>query len=238
MTRTSATVARSPAAIGTPAAAAALLFALLAPAHALDEQANETKLIKSCEERLCTMLLTKNPKGDDLKCELTKTWAKSTIKGAENHTMKWGYGDARCSVQLHIPRANIVAALTSPEYTFEVAPHTADCVVEQEGEAQTVKATLAPKIAFKDGKAEKVWVNLKSIKGPVGIKTSLWLAANLSDKVGLFHRPMLKGINGFINKHCPKNYPSAAHASALPKGDKEVAASKPARPSPAKKNGG
>jgi len=238
MTRIRATLAGHPTYLATLTAAAALMLALLgAPsASALDQQSNEEKLIKNCEERLCAMLLRKDAKGDDLKCELTKTWAKSTIKGADSHTLKWGYGDARCSVKLHIPRADIVAALTSHEYSFEVAPHTADCLVEQDGEAQTVKATLAPKIVFKDGKAEKVWVNLKSIKGPAGIKTSLWLAANLSDKVGLFHRPMLKGINGFINKYCPKHYPNLAQTS-IPK-DKEVAATKPARPAPNKKNGG
>ena len=186
-------------------------------ALALDEQSGEAKLIKSCEERLCTMLLRKEPKGDDLKCELTKTWAKSTIKEAENHTLKWSYGDARCSVQLHISRATIVTALTSPEYAFEVPPHTADCVVEQDGEARNVKATLAPKIAFKNGKAEKVWVNLKGIKGPVGIKTSLWLAASLNDNVGLFHRPMLTSINRFIDKYCPKHYPTPCRPRLCPR---------------------
>jgi hypothetical protein len=54
---------------------AVLLAVLLGTpsALALDEQASEAKLIKSCEERLCTMLLRKDPRGDDLKCELTKT---------------------------------------------------------------------------------------------------------------------------------------------------------------------
>ena len=238
MTRFGTTGTGHPANLATLTAAATLVLGLLAAtsARALDQHASDEKLIKNCEERLCTMLLRKEAKGDDLKCELSKTWAKSTIKGAENHTLKWGYGDARCSVQLHIPRADIISAMTSPEYTFEVAPHTADCVVEENGQPETVKATLAPKIVFKDGKAEKVWVNLKSIKGPTSIKASLWLAANLSDKVGLFHRPMLKGINGFINKYCPKHYPNLAQSS-IPK-DKEVAATKPARPSPAKKNGG
>ena len=243
MTHISGIAAARPSPMRNRATLAALLTALLgaSSALALDEQSGEAKLIKSCEERLCTMLLRKDPRGDDLKCELTKTWAESTIKEAESHTLKWGYGDARCSVQLHISRATIVTALTAPEYAFEVPPHTADCVVEQDGDARTVKATLAPKITFKNGKAEKVWVNLKGIKGPVGIKTSLWLAASLNDNVGLFHRPMLKSINRFIDRYCPKHYPNAVQASAVPKGQEREVASKPAgpaRPSPTKKNGG
>jgi hypothetical protein len=244
MMRISARFARSPVhmrALTAVAALAALLLGAL-PAGALDEQSGEAKLIKSCEERLCTMLLQKNPKGEDLKCELSKTWAKTTIKEAETRTMKWGFGDARCSVQLHVPRATIIAALTKPEHAFEVAPHTAECVVEQDGEARPVKATLAPKIVFRNGKAEKVWVNLKSIKGPAGIKTSLWLAASLSDSIGIFHRPMIKSINRFIDKYCPQHYPHALQTSASSaKGQASDVASKPAgatRPPVAKKGGG
>jgi hypothetical protein len=198
----------------------------ISSAHALEAKSNEKTLIKSCEARLCTMLLQKSPKGDDLNCELTKTWAKSTIKKADKPTLQWGYGDARCTVRLHIPRETIVRAVTAPEFSFQVASHTAECVVEENGEPQTVKATLSPKIVFKDGKAEKVWVNLETIKGPVGIKASLWLAANLSDKVGIFHRPMIKSINKFISRHCPKNYPGAVRATEVPQAQERTVASK------------
>jgi hypothetical protein len=222
------------------ALAATAAFALgVSSAQALEEKSEETKLIKSCEARLCTMLLQKNPKGDDLNCELTKTWNQSTIRKAEKPTLKWGYGDARCSVQLHIPREAIVAAMTVPEYTFQVAPHTAECLVEQDGTPQTVRATLAPKIVFKDGRADQVWVNLKSIKAPTGIKTSLWLAANLSDRVGLFQRPMIKSINKFIDRHCPKTYPHALRAMSAPAAQEREVASKPnGAPRPPTKKGG
>jgi hypothetical protein len=215
------------------------MLAITSPLQALDEQKGEEKGIKSCEERLCTMLVGKSPKGEDLKCELTKTWAQSTIKEAESRSLKWGFGDARCSVQLEVPRASVIAALTKDEFAFEVAPHTANCIVEQDGEVKTIKATLAPRIAFKNGKAEKVWVNLQSIKGPVGIKATLWTAASLSDSVGLFHRPMIKSINRFIDKYCPQHYPQLQQASAAKDGAAKPAS--PARPSPpaaAKKGGG
>ena len=52
------------------------------PANALEEGAGEAKAIDACDQRLCTLLQRKDPKGEDLKCTLTKTWAKSTIKEA------------------------------------------------------------------------------------------------------------------------------------------------------------
>jgi len=223
-------------------AAAAALMLGMSPAHALKEKSNEKTLIKSCEARLCTMLLQKNPTGDDLDCKLTKTWAQSIIqRGTANNTLQWGYGDARCSVQVHIPREAIVGALINHEYTFQVAPHTAECLIEQDGEPQIVKATLAPKITFKNGKAEKVWVNLRKVKGPTGIKASAWLAATLTDKVGLFHHNMIKSINKFISRHCPKHYSNAVRATAAPRAHERDVASKrngTTRPPLDKKHGG
>src|SRR5258705_4215517 len=95
-------------------AAAGLAFLLAAPAaHALDEQSGEVQAIQECERRLCTLLQQRDAKGEDLSCALTKTWAKSTIKEAEQTSVKWGFGDARCTVQINIKRALIAAALTS-----------------------------------------------------------------------------------------------------------------------------
>ena len=187
-----------------------LLTAALAAsaAHALDEQAGEAQAIRACDERLCRMLVQKDPTGEDLKCRLSKTWAKSTIKEADQRDLKWSFGDARCTVEINISRAAIVSALNGgKESKFWAPPHTANCVVEQDGQVKPVKATLAPKIVFKHGKAEKIWINLMSVDGPTNIQTTLATAAQLNDSVGLFHRAMLKSVNRFIYKHCPNSYP-------------------------------
>src|SRR5262249_28224809 len=67
-----------------------------APSRALEPVPGETKALEDCDRRLCTILLKKDVKGDDLKCDLTKTWARSTIKGADSPGLTWGFGDARC----------------------------------------------------------------------------------------------------------------------------------------------
>jgi len=205
---------RSRAAALTLSLTLCAIVALAAPARALEEQAGEADAIKGCEQRICTMLLQKTATGGDLKCALTKTWAQSTIKDAESRTVKWSWGDARCTVDLHVPRALIAAAMTEKTYKFHLPPTTARCVVEQDGAVRPVTAILSPKIVFKDGKAEKVWVNLKSIEGPAAIKLTLQTAASMEDTLGLFQRPMLKAINRFIGRHCPAAYPQATAAKA------------------------
>src|SRR5258708_39909988 len=100
------------------------------------------------------MVVDKNPVGEALKCSLTKTWAKATIKSAETQTSKWGFGDARCTVHLNMSRAELVAAVTAPEYKLKAPAHTVDCLVEEEGAAKPIKIILAPKIEFRNGRAE------------------------------------------------------------------------------------
>ena len=199
-------------ALGVAALAGALAAA--STAHALDEQAGEAQAIKACDERLCRMLLQRDAAGEDLKCRLTKTWAKSTIKEADQRDLKWGFGDARCTVDISISRAAVVSALNGgKDSKFWAQPHTANCIVEQDGQVKHVHATLAPKIVFKHGKAEKIWINLMSIEGPDGIKSTLSAAAQLNDTVGIFHRAMIKSVNRFIYKHCPTAYPQLQAAS-------------------------
>jgi hypothetical protein len=197
------------------AAALALLAASAAAAVALEARQGEKEAILACERRLCTMLQLKGAAGEDLSCELTKTWTRSTIKDAEQPTLKWGFGDARCSVHIHIAHALIAAAMNAHgHYKLWVPPHTATCVVELDGAPHTVTATLAPKLDLKDGKVTKVFVNLTGLEGPSAVKATLWTAAKLADNVGLFQWPMLKAINRFIATTCPRKYPLSGTPSS------------------------
>ncbi len=145
--------------------------------------------------------------------------------------MKWGFGDARCTVQIDISRARIVAAVTARRPNSAVPAHTANCIVEQDGQLKTVTATLAPKIVFKDGKAEKIWINLLNVEGPAAIKATLSTAAQLNDTIGLFHRTMLKSVNGYIYKHCPKYFPltQSRHGDPYEAGAGQAGKSAPSR---------
>src|SRR5215510_14436627 len=195
---------------------AALLVNLLAitPPRALEPVPQEAKLLEDCDRRLCTILLKKEVKGDDLKRDLTNTWARSTIKGADSPGLTWGFGDARCLVHLHITRALLITALTAKAYKLWVPPHTAECVVEQSGQMRTIKATLAPKIEFKNGHVEKIWINLQGMEGTSSITGLLSAGATLIDSTGLFHSQMIKEANKYIYAQCPKNYPEVLAESS------------------------
>jgi hypothetical protein len=108
-----------------------------------------------------------------------------------------------------------------------------NCILERDGEIKPVKARLAPKLTFKDGKADKVWINLESIEGPDDVKSTIWTAAQLEDKLGIFHRPMIKSINKFLYRQCAKRYgPGGEEAEATDDAAKKtkVAADKHTKP--------
>ena len=176
----------------------------LSPADALEELKGEKKAISACEVKLCSMLVHKEPKGHDLKCDLTKTWGRKTIKGAETGQLSWGFGDARCTVKLNVARADIVGAMTAKDGKFRLPPQPIECVVEEGGEVKNVRVVVSPKIEFHHGEAKKIWINLVSTDGPSSVTSMVRFAIQLEDSLGLFHHALLKSVNGFINKSCPK----------------------------------
>jgi hypothetical protein len=173
-------------------------------ALALEQQKSEAAAIEACDRRLCAILVGKSRHGPDLSCALTKTWARSAIKEADTQQLSWGFGDARCSMDVKLSRERLVEAMTAERNTFHAGRLTANCVVEQDGRPEKVTAVVAPKIEFRGGKADKVWVRLKSVDGPASVTLTLQTAAQLADTFGLFHRQMIKGINRYIGRHCPK----------------------------------
>ncbi len=214
----------------TSVAAVLLAFVAVHPARALEEPPDEMPALKACEKRLCAMVLGKEPTGSDLQCDVQKTWARSSLEGGKDKGVSWGFGDARCSVDLKLERKDIVAALTKPKHTVKIPAHQVNCVIEREGELKPVKAKLAPKLKFKDGKADKVWINLESIDGPDDVKSTIWTAAQLEDNLGLFHRPMIRSINKFLHRQCAKRYGPDGEEAKAGKEKTKVAASKSAKP--------
>jgi hypothetical protein len=197
-----------------PALGLAGALAMASAAMALEEGREEAAAIQDCDKRLCAILLERNPSGSDLRCALTKTWARSKIKEADSAKLRWGFGDARCSVDLNLSREKLIAAVDGGKGTYRVAPHTANCVVEQDGKLEQVTAVLAPKIVFRNGRADKIWINLKSVHGPGSIAFTVQTAAQLADTFGLFHRQMIRSVNRYIERHCPTTQTAAVSKPA------------------------
>ena len=179
----------------------------VSPAQALSPDEHEKSLLLDCEEKLCRQILGKKPPKGRLRCDLEKTWGKKDIKkGAKSKSISWGFGDAQCSVKLNISRRHIVKALTAPKYEFSVRRHDVSCKVETSSGTKPLKASLAPKLKFKNGRAKKLWIKLKDIDGPEPLSTFVWTTAKLEDTLGIFHSEMVKQVNKFVHRKCRRRY--------------------------------
>ncbi len=175
------------------------------PAQAFEQPAGEKEALKACEQRLCDIVVNKETQGDDLTCPISKTWLAEKIKdGIAKKSMSWAFGDARCSLDLTAKRDSIIGAVTKPEHALELDTHVVKCEVEREKEVTAINISLAPKISFKNGKAEKAWLNLKTIEGPAVVRGAIWTAAKLEDTFGVFHSDIIEEINEFVGEKCPK----------------------------------
>jgi hypothetical protein len=180
------------------------MAALIGPASAIEPRADEKERLKTCEKSLCQVLVSKKPASGDLQCPLSKVWSRKTMKEGSANKLRWGFGAAKCEVDLKVPRDMIVGALSAAEIKVTIPTHTVECEVERESSVDKAQITLAPIIEFKDGKAKKIWINVTDIKAPGVVKGVVWSAAQLEDTVGVFQRRMIKSVNKFITEECPK----------------------------------
>ncbi len=186
---------------------AAVLWATSQPVTALDAIKNEKEKLKTCEKRLCGAILSKSADGGAIACKLNKTWNKKKIKkGAGKKSLKWGFGDAQCSVDLKLERRYIAHAMTSKKYSLMMPDHIVKCIVETNDGIKPVRVKLAPKIKFKKGRAYKAWLKVKKVEGPGMVKGLIWTAARLEDSLGIFHREIIKGVNKFMHVQCVERY--------------------------------
>ncbi len=180
---------------------------LAGPALALDAPADEKQKLKACEQRLCAIVLKKQSSGPDLTCQIGRTWQKSKIvNGVKQKNIRWTFGDARCTIDIKLDRAGIVAALTKPAHSLVLDKHAVKCQIERTEGLTDVAIDIAPKMSFKGGKVEKIWLNVSNIDAPPLIKGAIWTVSKLEQNVGLFHGEMISETNEFLHEKCTKRY--------------------------------
>lgn len=192
-----------------PARGALVAFALASTAGnalALDVLPDERAGRQACERALCEMVVKREAAGGPLTCNMVKTWDRDKIKkGGESGKLSWGFGDARCSVAINIPRDQLMPALAEPKFTLNVPPQTVKCEIEgSDSKVTTISVEANPKIEFVAGKADKLWLNVGKVEGDSIATNFIWAATKLIDGVGLFHSAAIAEINSFVHEKCPE----------------------------------
>lgn len=167
-----------------------------------DTEADKAKLAQ-CGRDICSIIVSRKAKGPDLNCDLTKTWEKDQIqRGADSKSLSWGLGSAACSVKVQAKRSDLLAALTASESTFRFGKQRVSCEIG--AEKYQISATMAPELKFKDGLATAVSLHMSDIHGAMLIRSVVWTAATLEESFGILQSDLIREVNKFIKKECPK----------------------------------
>jgi hypothetical protein len=181
------------------------VFLLLGGAFGEQAAAEGGDPIRQCALDLCQTISGPHKNEGDLTCSLSQTWNGAEInKALQQKKLSWTYGDPACVLDLKVQRAILVSAATTETYTLKVPTHKVNCEVEQNGAKTPVTITLAPEVKLKKGEATSVLLRVTQIEGPKLIQSVIWSTAKLEDNFGIFHGDLVKGINNFIKKECPK----------------------------------
>jgi len=177
-------------------------------AEALEKDPNEKAVLKACERVICGIILTRRASADTVSCDLAKTWSRKSISSsAKGKSLKWGFGDARCEVALRVPQSLLVAALTSPTDKLTLPKHTIKCGIERSEGMTKVELSLSPELDLENGRVRSASLGIADIEAPALIKGAIWTVARLESTFGLFEGDLVRDINKFIEKKCPKRYP-------------------------------
>ena len=185
-------------------AAVVALFASLGwqGAGLADTAADEAKLAQ-CGKDICSIIVSRKMNGPDLDCDLSKTWDNNDIqKGADSAKLSWGLGSARCVAKVKARRADMIAALNAPEAIFRLERQSFACEIG--AEKYPLRATIAPELRFRRGSTIAVSLHLENIQGAPLIKGFVWTAAALEENFGVLQKDMVREVNRFIDKACPK----------------------------------
>ncbi|HEY6670428.1 MAG TPA: hypothetical protein VI075_05785, partial [Methyloceanibacter sp.] len=125
------------------------------------EEKAEKEARKACKAKICDIIATRDPAGDDVSCDIVKTWREEDIAKMLGGKISWPWGKAVCQSKLELPRASLAKAMSEAEYEVVMPQQKVRCTLAQktEGEPYVVELTMAPKVKFKDGNASEATIN-------------------------------------------------------------------------------
>jgi hypothetical protein len=173
------------------------------PALSAEEQA-EKDARKACKIKICDILTTKNPVGDDVACDIVKTWREADINKMLGGKINWPWGKAVCQSRLEIAREALAKAMSEPAYEMVMPMQRVRCSLAQkhQGEPSAVEVAIAPKIAFENGKAVRATLNWGEASAPTLAYALIYAGTGLDNSTNILGPELVRMVNEFRTKKC------------------------------------
>jgi hypothetical protein len=183
-------------AAGTPEASAKRV---LTPEELAEKEAR-----KACKKKLCDIVATRDPSGEDVACDITKTWREEDIVKMLGGKIGWPWGKAVCQSKLEVQRKPLALAMSESEYEIVMPAQKLRCTLAQktEGEPYAIEVTLAPKVKFKDGKASEATLNWGEASAPMFIYPLIYAGTGFDNSANVLGPEVVRMVNEFTAKKC------------------------------------
>jgi hypothetical protein len=150
------------------------------------------------------IVATREPNGDDVACDITKTWREEDIVKMLGGKINWPWGKAVCQSKLELQRKPLALAMSEPEYEIVMPAQTLRCTLAQKdkGDPYAIEITLAPKVKFKDGKASDAALNWGKASAPMFIYPLIYAGTGFDNSTNELGPEVVRMVYEFTTKKC------------------------------------
>jgi hypothetical protein len=190
----------APAAVPqTGAAAPTATEPELTPAEKAEKEAR-----KACKAKICDILATRDENGDDVSCDIVKTWRAEDIAKMLGGKLDWPFGQAVCKSKLELKRAPLAKAMSEASYEVVLPVQKVQCTLAQKdkGEPYVVEIEIAPKVSFENGKAVKASLNWGEASAPLLVYPLVYAGTGLDNQTNVLGPQVVRMVNEFAGKKC------------------------------------
>jgi hypothetical protein len=168
------------------------------------EEKAEKEARKACKIKLCAIIASKDPVGDDVSCDIVKTWREADIAKMLGGKIDWPWGKAVCQSKLELKREALALAMSEPAYEVSAPSQKVRCTLEQKagGEPYVVEVSIAPKVGFANGKAVTARLNWGEASAPVLAYALIYAGASLDNSANILGPEVARMVNEFTGKKC------------------------------------
>lgn len=168
------------------------------------EELAEKEARKECKKRICDIIATRDPEGEDIACDIVKTWREEDIVKMLGDRITWPWGKAVCQSKLEVERRPLARAMSDPTYEMTLPQQKVRCTLaqKQEGKPYVVEITLAPRAKFENGKAVEAQINWGEASAPMFIYPLIYAGTALDNSANVLGGEVVRMINEFTTKKC------------------------------------
>jgi hypothetical protein len=170
------------------------------------EERAEKQARKACKIKICDILATRDPQGDDVSCDIVKTWRESDITKMLGGRFEWPWGKAVCQSKLDIKREQLVNAMTQANFEVALPEQKVSCTLAQksEGEPYAVGVSIAPKVTFENGKAVSARLNWGEAKAPMLAYALIYAGTGFDNSTNVLGPEVVRMVNEFTGRKCKR----------------------------------